>query len=264
MIPVRYHRGVELPDSGIWLDPHDPQLLAFVSHAHSDHVADHREVILSRGTSALMRERIGGKRIEHVLDYGQHIDIRGLRITLLPAGHIFGSAQSFVESDAGTLLYTGDFKLRQGLSAEPAEWRHADTLIMETTYGLPRYRMPPTEETVARMVEFCREALEEGAVPVLLGYSLGKSQEILCALVEAGLTPMLHGSIWNLTEIYRALRPGFPCDYLRYAAGEVSGKVLVCPPSANRSRMLTQIKHRRVAVLTGWALDPRGHLSIPM
>src|SRR6478609_5920649 len=157
MIPVRYHRGVELPDSGLWLDPHDPQALAFVSHAHSDHVAAHREVILSQGTSALMRERLGGKRIEHVVEYGEHVEIRGLRLTLLPAGHIFGSAQSFIEADTGSLLYTGDFKLRQGLSAEPAQWRHAETLIMETTYGLPRYAMPPTDETIARMVEFCRE-----------------------------------------------------------------------------------------------------------
>src|SRR5215212_254650 len=99
MISVRYHRGVELPDAGLWLDPHDPQLLAFVSHAHSDHLGAHREVIVSRGTSALMRERLGGKRIEHVLDYGQFLEMRGMRITLLPAGHIFGSAQSFIESD---------------------------------------------------------------------------------------------------------------------------------------------------------------------
>ena len=69
-----------------------------------------------------------------------------MQVTLLPAGHIFGSAQFFLEDEDGSLLYTGDFKLRQGRSAEPAEWKKADTLIMETTYGLPRYRLPPTEE----------------------------------------------------------------------------------------------------------------------
>src|SRR5439155_25430141 len=105
--------------------------------------------------------------------------IRDVQITLIPAGHILGSAQFFLESDAASLLYTGDFKLRAGLSAEPAEWRHADTLIMETTYGLPRYRFPPTAEVIEAMVAFCREALDEGAVPILFGYSLGKAQEIL-------------------------------------------------------------------------------------
>ena len=240
----------------MWLDPHDPQSFAFVSHAHSDHLATHAEIITSRGTSALMRERLAGERIEHVLEFGAPATIRGLQVTLLPAGHIFGSAQCFLETSGESLLYTGDFKLRTGLSAEPAEWRPADTLIMETTYGLPRYVMPPTADVLARMVEFCEEALEEGAVPVLLGYSLGKAQEILCALVAAGLTPMLHGAVWRLTEIYRVLRPNFPCGYVRYAAAEVAGKVLVCPPSAVRTRMITQIKQRRTAVLTGWALDP--------
>ncbi len=112
-----------------------------------------------------MQARLPGERHEHVVQFGQPATVRGLEITLLPAGHIFGSAQLFLESDAGSLLYTGDFKLRPGLSAEPTEWRQADTLIMETTYGLPRYRLPPTDEVIAQIVAFCRDALEEKAVP---------------------------------------------------------------------------------------------------
>lgn len=256
MISVRYHRGLELPEHGLWLDPEDPRPFAFVSHAHSDHIARHPEFIASAGTARLMQARLGGERRGHILEFGQPASFRDFQITLLPAGHIFGSAQSFVESERGSLLYTGDFKLRRGLSAEPAEWRHAETLIMETTYGLPKYRLPPTEEVMARMVAFCQESLEDGAVPVLLGYSLGKAQEILCAILKAGLTPMLHGAVYQMTEIYRQLKPDFPDGYVRYSAGHVEGKVLICPPSANRTIMLTRIKNRRVAVLTGWALDP--------
>jgi DNA ligase-1 len=247
MISVRYHRGLELPEHDLWLDPEDARPFAFVSHAHADHIARHAEVIASAGTARLMQARLGGERREHALEFGRPARFRDFQLTLLPAGHIFGSAQALVESDRGSLLYTGDFKLRPGLSAEPAEWRHADTLIMETTYGLPKYRLPPTDEVIARMVAFCREAIEDGAVPVLLGYSLGKAQEILCAL---------HGAVFKMTEIYRQLRPDFPDGYVRYVAGEVDGKVLVCPPSANRTLMITRIKNRRTAVLTGWALDP--------
>ena len=154
-----------------------------------------------------MQARLPGARNEHVLPFGQPAKVRGLDIMLLPAGHIFGSAQLFLETAAGSLLYTGDFKLRPGLSAEPTEWRQAETLIMETTYGLPRYRLPPTEEVVAQIVAFCRDAIEEKAVPVLLGYSLGKAQEILCALAGAGLKPMLHGSVYRMTRDLRAVRP---------------------------------------------------------
>ncbi|HEV3410716.1 MAG TPA: hypothetical protein VG095_10505, partial [Chthoniobacterales bacterium] len=240
VIQVQYARGVFLPQQNIWLDPWDAKPFAFVSHAHSDHIAPHEEIIVSERTARLMQARMPGERREHVLAFGQLANVRGLNLMLLPAGHIFGSAQFFLQDEQGTLLYTGDFKLRPGKSAEPAEWRQADTLIMETTFGLPRYCFPPTDQIVAEIVAFCRDALEEKAVPVLLGYSLGKAQEILCALGEAGLTPMLHGSVYQMTRIYEQFGQSF-CEYERYKPGAVDGKVLICPPSANRSRMLEKI-----------------------
>ncbi len=255
MIPVHYERGVYLPNENIWLDPWDAKSFAFVSHAHSDHIAAHEEIIVSERTARLMQARLPGKRNEHVLPFGEAATVRGLKVTLLPAGHIFGSAQFFLEADAGTLLYTGDFKLRPGRSAEPTEWKQADTLIMETTYGLPRYRLPPTQLVIDQIVAFCRDALEEGTTPVLLGYSLGKAQEILCSLAEANLQPMLHGSVFRMTRIYEQFGQSF-CKYERYNAGATEGKVLICPPSANRSRMIQRIKNRRVAMISGWAVEP--------
>ena len=255
MIQVTYERGVHLPAENIWLDPADRKPFAFVSHAHSDHIAPHDEIIVSERTARLMEARMPGKRNEHVVPFSERANIRGLEIMLLPAGHIFGSAQFFLETKAGSLLYTGDFKLRQGLSAEPTEWRQADTLIMETTFGLPRYRFPATEQVIAQIVAFCRDTLDEGAVPVLLGYSLGKAQEILCALGDAGLKPMLHGSVYRMTRIYEQLGQSF-CEYDRYNPANIAGKVLICPPSANRSRMLEKIPRKRVAMISGWAVDP--------
>ncbi|HEY2138750.1 MAG TPA: ATP-dependent DNA ligase, partial [Chthoniobacterales bacterium] len=255
MIEVRYERGVYLPDEDIWLDPWDAKAFAFVSHAHSDHIAPHDEIIVSERTARLMQARLPGERNEHVLNFGEKTTVRGLDVTLIPAGHIFGSAQFFLETAKGSLLYTGDFKLRPGRSAEPAEWRHAETLIMETTFGLPRYRFPPTEEVISQIVAFCRDALETGAVPVLLGYSLGKAQEILCALSGAGLKPMLHGTVHRMTRIYEQFGQSF-CDYERYNSNDVRGKVLICPPSVNRSRMLDKISDKRVAMISGWAVEP--------
>jgi DNA ligase-1 len=255
VIEVRYERGIFLPEQNLWLDPRDAKPLAFVSHAHSDHIAPHAEVIVSERTARLMQARMPGKRREQVVPFSERATVHGMEIMLLPAGHIFGSAQFFLEAEAGSLLYTGDFKLRRGQSAEPAEWRQADTLIMETTYGLPRYRLPPTEEVIAQIVAFCRETLEDDAVPILLGYSLGKAQEILCSLSGAGLTPMLHGSVYGMTQIYEQLGQAF-CRYERYDAQNVAGKVLICPPSANRSRMLERIRRKRVAMISGWAVDP--------
>jgi DNA ligase-1 len=255
VIQVRYERGVYLPNEDLWLDPWDRKAFAFVSHAHSDHIAAHDEIIVSERTARLMHARLPGKRHEHVVPFGERTAIRSLDLTLLPAGHIFGSAQFFLETAGGSLLYTGDFKLRPGRSAEPAEWRQAETLIMETTYGLPRYRLPPTDEVVGQILAFCQDALESGAVPVLLGYSLGKAQEILCSLAGAGLKPMLHGSVHQMTRIYEQFGQSF-CEYERYKADAVEGKVLICPPSANRSQMLEKIRNKRVAMISGWAIEP--------
>ncbi len=255
MVQVQYARGVFLPEQDLWLDPWDAKAIAFVSHAHSDHIAAHEEIIVSERTARLMQARLPGERNEHIVPFGERKKIRGLDLMLLPAGHIFGSAQFFLQTETDSLLYTGDFKLRPGKSAEATEWRQADTLIMETTFGLPRYRFPPTEEVIAQIVAFCRDALEEEAVPVLLGYSLGKAQEILCALADANLQPMLHGSVYRMTRIYQQFGQAF-CDYERYDANNLAGKVLICPPSANRSRMLEKIPRKRVAMISGWAVDP--------
>jgi len=58
--------------------------------------------------------------------------------------------------------------------------------------------------------------------------------------ITANLTPMLHGSVYQMTRIYEQYGQKF-CHYLRYHANDLAGKVLICPPSANRSRMLEKI-----------------------
>ena len=256
MIDVRYSRGVELPELGLWLDPRGPKDFAFVSHAHADHTGRHAETILTDGTSRLMRARQGTPvGIEHIVPWRERRRLRDFEIMLIPAGHVLGSAQCFIESSAGTLLYTGDFKLREGLSSERAEAEPAETLIMETTFGLPHYVFPPAAEVIAEVVKFCHEALEDGDVPVLLGYSLGKAQEILSALATANVPVMLHGAVWKMTRVYEGLGMTFPA-YQKYAAGEVSGHALICPPNVNGSAMLRKIRNRRVAMLSGWAMTP--------
>lgn len=255
MIEVRYDRGVYLPAQDLWLDPREPKGFAFVSHAHSDHIAPHEEVVLSERTARLMQARVPGTRIEHVLPFGEQRRVHDVDLTLLPAGHIFGSAQLFLSNGNETLLYTGDFKLRRGRSAEATAWRQADTLIMETTFGLPRYQFPAAEQVIAQIVAFARDAIDDGAVPVVLGYSLGKAQEILCSLDGAGLIPMLHGSVFQMTRIYERFGQSF-CKYVRYNKNDVAGKVLICPPSASHSPMIEKIPRKRVAMVSGWAVEP--------
>ena len=165
-----------LPQIDWWLDAHHPAPRSFVSHAHFDHLAPHREILCSTGTARLMRARMPGERIEHILPFEQTEQLTtDTTVTLYPAGHIYGSAQSLLSHpDHGRLLYTGDFKLRPGFSAEKCATPRADVLIMETTYGLPHYVLPPTADVLAAIVAFCREAIADGETPVLFVYEQGK------------------------------------------------------------------------------------------
>jgi DNA ligase-1 len=252
---VTFERGIFLPELDLWLDPQDERDTAFVSHAHSDHIGNHREVILSEITGKLMATRLPGKRLEHSLPFHFPVQFRGASVTLLPAGHILGSAQIHLKMGSETLVYSGDFKLRQGMSAEAIQWLPADTLIMETTYGLPNYKFPPTEQVIAELTKFCLETLEENLVPILFGYSLGKAQELLAALNGNGLRILLHPSVYRMTKIYEELRQPLP-EYFLYDENQTAGSVVICPPHANRTRLVQRIKNRRTAILTGWALNP--------
>jgi len=252
---VRASNGIWLPQLGWRLDAAKSVDRAIVTHAHSDHVARHREIVCSPPTARLLRARLPGRRVEHVLPFGQTEALTAdTAVTLHPAGHILGSSLVHLHGPQGTLLYTGDFKLRPGYAAEPCRPPRSDVLVMETTFGLPRYAFPPQEEIVAALVAFCRRSLADGAVPVLYCYSLGKSQEVLRALAPAGIPVMLHAAAWQLTRIYEQLGWTFPA-YREFDARTANGHIVICPPAHHGTGFLRHLPARRTAVVTGWALD---------
>ncbi len=251
---IHHRKGIWLPQIGWWLDAQARAERAFVSHAHGDHIARHKEVLCTPATARLLHARLPGRRAELTPPFGraQALDF-GTTATLHPAGHIVGSSQILLEHEEhGSLLYTGDFKLRPGLAAEPCTTPHADVLIMETTFGLPRYVFPPESETIARIIEFCQRAIADGITPVLLCYSLGKSQEVLRALAPANLPVMLHSETLRLTRICEQVGVSFP-PYRDFDVNEVAGHIVICPPHSQG--LLDRIPARRTAAITGWALD---------
>jgi Cft2 family RNA processing exonuclease len=249
---VRFKKGVWLPQLGWWLDAQQAVARSFVSHAHSDHIARHQEVLCTPATAKLMQLRLGGRRRMVTLHYGQAHQLEpGCNVQLHSAGHILGSAQIHVATGDGTLLYTGDFKLRGGLTTEPCATPRADALIMETTFGLPRYVMPPAEEVGAQIVAFCRQALTDSVTPVLYAYALGKTQELVMLLGQAGLPVMLHPQAWRIAQLYGELgRPLPPCREFEPASHQ--GHVVIAPA---QSSLLDWINPKRTAAVTGWALD---------
>ncbi|MBL9132034.1 MAG: hypothetical protein JNG86_12595 [Verrucomicrobiaceae bacterium] len=254
LIEVTYPRGIYLPEADLWLDPHFGVKRAFISHAHSDHVARHEFTICSETTHQLMVARKAAKKAGVVLSplVGEVIEWEGWELRLLHAGHIIGSTMLHLTrmADGATLLYTGDYKLRQGLACARCTPLPADTLIMECTFGLPKYRFPPLETVREAMWQFARETVAAGKVPVLQGYSLGKAQELLRLLHGLDMPVMVHSTVALMTDVVRAQLGDLP-DFRLFDKDNAQGHVVVAPPGTKLD--LPGCRH---AMASGWALDP--------
>jgi Cft2 family RNA processing exonuclease len=248
----------------LFLDSRSPRSLCFMSHAHSDHLGRHERPLATPATAVLAEYRLRTAGT-HVLPFGCPWSLDGDTVlTPHPAGHVLGSAMLHVRRPEGTLLYTGDFKLRPSLTVPPAEPVHADVLVMESTYGNPRYRFPPWRQTADQLVELAALALRDGRQPIVMGYSLGKAQEIVRVLTDAGLPVTCHGAVTAMNGLHARL--GVDVGPTRpYAAADFHGKraldlaergVLVAPPQVARSAFVTRFDNPCRIMMSGWALSP--------
>ena len=253
---VCYDKGLYLPEIDLWLDARGRKGLCLVSHGHVDHVARHRRVLSTRATSAILNQRAGTTPAT-TLEYGVPMEGPGYRLTLYPAGHCLGSAQALVEmEDTGErLLYTGDFKLKPNATTEPAPIVPCDVLVTEATFGHPRYVFPPQEEVLDRLCSFVDNTMAGGAVPVVQAYVLGKSQEALELLLQRGYEVCIEPSIYAMVRMYERHGVCFSGDYTCYDGSPLDGKVLVAP-TGRRNATVQSIDRKRLAYLSGWAMDP--------
>ncbi|HEX8820206.1 MAG TPA: MBL fold metallo-hydrolase [Archangium sp.] len=250
--------GLHLTGTPLSLDAKRKSPLSFVSHAHSDHIARHERTIATAATLRFMAHRLGTVPAPLPVPFGRPFELGALTLELLPAGHILGSAQLRVIRDDGKrIVYTGDLNVVPSLTAEPVQVAECDTLVIESTFGHPRYVFPPREEVLGQVESWVRRHQERGAVPVLLAYALGKSQEAMKYLSDRGFRLVAHASIYEVTKLYGEL--GVSIEPLRLFDGRVEpGEVLFFPPHQARGGALAPFWPRATAVLTGWAVDGAG------
>jgi putative mRNA 3-end processing factor len=244
--------ALRLSRSSLWLDAQGRRPLSFVSHAHGDHIARHERVIATDATVLLMRHRLGRPFEALRVPFGQAFDLGNLRLSLHPAGHVFGSAQLLAEHEGRRVLYTGDLGLSPALTAEHAEVQRCDVLVIESTFGHPRYRFPSRLQALDEVEQFVRRTIARGENPVLLAYALGKSQEVIRFLGERGHALRAEESVRAICRIYRKAGCALP----RVAPFEGAlrpGEVLLWPP--HRRRSLTSLSRIRTCSLSGWAID---------
>lgn len=254
-MPVELHKGgLRLSGTPLWFDARRKADYSFVSHAHSDHIARHARVVATRETIRLMEHRLGPLESTQPLEYRAPTVVGELHLELFPAGHVLGSAQVRVtRPDGHRVVYTGDFSLEPALTAIATQTAPCDTLVMESTFGHPKFRFPPKSEVYDEVADWARAHLAQGIRPIVFAYSLGKSQETIKQLTQRGLTLCAHPSIHDIAVLYSEL--GMPIDARRYDDTFADGEVGIFPPFG-RSQSMKKMQGKATAVLTGWALEP--------
>jgi Cft2 family RNA processing exonuclease len=259
---LEWAADLKIRGTDLFLDSRSPRRNGFVSHAHSDHLGRHATTLATPDTAVLAEHRLRVVGMTR-LPYGQPWPFDADTVlTTRPAGHVLGSAMLHVRRPEGTLLYTGDFKLRPSLTVPPAEPAPADVLVMESTYGHPHYRFPPWRRVADQLVDLATSAVKDGRQPIVMGYSLGKAQEIVRILTDAGLPVTCHGAVRSINALYE--QQGTQVGPTRpYAAADFHGKramdlaergVLVAPPQVARSGFVTRFDNPCRIMMSGWAL----------
>ena len=252
---VVFDRGIYLPELDLWLDSTRKRQKSVISHAHSDHIARHSRPVVTPNTLLLLRDYL--KKADPILlPYGEPLESPTCSITMYPAGHCLGSAQTLVVSRATghRLLYTGDIKTRSSPTNEPAEMVQADTLVIECTYGRPEYVFPSQEQTLATASRTLRTWLARGEKPVALGWRLGKAQEMLHHLLADGFEVVAEAGIYEAVLAYKEAGVDFPGKVTAFDGHWPDGTVALFPPGRS-VQALGRFRNQRTMELTGWAVS---------
>ena len=250
-------QGLYCAPGDFFIDPVSPVTRAVVTHGHADHArAGHGTVIATPETLAIMAERYGQDFAgsTQALAYGESIVRGGVEVTLVPAGHVLGSAQAVVRWKGLTVVVSGDYKRRRDPTCPAFEPVPCDVFITEATFGLPVFRHPADAQEIARLLRSVAQFPERSHI--VGAYALGKAQRVIALLREAGWGQPIyvHGALERLNRLYEA--HGIDLGPLEPATSEVrqafAGTIIVAPPSALADRWSRRFPDPVAAFASGW------------
>jgi putative mRNA 3-end processing factor len=252
--------GLYCPQADVYIDPWRPVPRALMTHAHADHArAGHGHYLCAREATHVMRARLGGVSLQ-TLDWGESLRIGSACVSFHPAGHVLGSAQIRIEHAGRVWVVTGDYKLEPDYSCRGFEPIACETLVTESTFGLPVYRWQAPERVFREILDWWAACAAEGRPAVIFAYSLGKAQRLIAGL-HAEAVPGLpgpmrcHPAIETLNRAYRATGIALPdCPAWQPGAGRKleAGMLLVTPPATAGSAALERAGEPAFALASGW------------
>ena len=250
-------RGLYCEAGDFYVDPWMPVPRAVITHAHGDHARWGCEAYLGASDGErVLRTRLGAGAVIRFANYGEPIDINGVRVSLHPAGHILGSAQVRIEHQGEVWVVSGDYKTEPDVTCAPFEPLRCDTFVTESTFGLPIYRWSPEEVALEEIRRWWRTNAEHGRASVLFAYALGKAQRVLAGLRDDPIGPIYtHGAIERLNRDYRD--SGVAIADTIYASAlprghDFSNGLVIAPPSSSGSLWLRRFGAISTGFASGW------------
>jgi putative mRNA 3-end processing factor len=246
--------GIYVRPADVWIDPSLPSPRALVTHGHADHArGGHGAVWATPETLAIMETRYGPQAGTPVA-YGESLTLGEVEVSLVPAGHVLGSAQIVMDYRGERIVVSGDYKRRPDPTCARFEPVPCDIFVTEATFGLPVFRHPDTHEEMDKLLA----ALHANpARCVLVGaYALGKAQRVIRELRVMGHDDpiYLHGALQRLCDLY--VEQGIDLGELRAATGaaktELAGRIVLCPPGALNDRWARRLPDPITAMASGW------------
>ena len=237
-----------------------------VSHAHGDHTGGFRYKGLKQSTSqtrdihrALYGQRIGSFR---TLEIDSQLVVDDICVKALDAGHMLGSAQFLIQTPNTSILYTGDINCIDTLTTKAAEPQRCDILVIEATYGSPRYRFPTRETVYAEIVEWALETIRQGRIPCLHVYAAGKAQEVVRLFnVYTRLPVVVNSRLDGVNETYH--KSGVHLNW--FSSNSRDGKTILDKDPCIYLTTPSDRGHfgRRFSrgYATGWALSLNGRVT---
>ena len=120
----------------------------------------------------------------------------GLRVQFIDAGHLLGSSSIEVNiCEAGvekTIVFSGDIgNKNQPLIKDPAYFRKADYVVMESTYGDRSHGERP--DYVRLLADVIQETFDRGGNVVIPSFAVGRTQEMLYFIRQIKAEGLIHG-----------------------------------------------------------------------
>jgi len=249
--------GLYCAPGDFFIDPTRAVDRAVITHGHGDHARpNNRHVLATAETIAIMQARYGetaGGALQPVR-YGETVTMNSVSVTLVPAGHVLGSAQVVLEHQGSRVVVSGDYKRRRDPTCALFEPQSCDVFITEATFGLPVFRHPPDAHEIGRLLHSLRLFPERCHVVGV--YALGKCQRVIGLLREAGYDEpiYIHGALAALCELYERLgvRLGTLLPVMGAAKDELAGKIVLAPPGATADRWSRRLPDPLTAMASGW------------